>query len=158
VVAQYHDQGHIPTKLIAFDTTVNVSLGLPIRRTSVDHGTAHDIAWTGKASNVNMKAAIAYARKMADKIAENQTDKAHHEAHEEHEAARREEISHVPVAGRRAVVRLSASGGSAFFCQRMSNQYTKRISPICFLCESSCSSCLRCEFDSGFPAWVGREI
>jgi 4-hydroxythreonine-4-phosphate dehydrogenase len=69
VVAQYHDQGHIPTKLIAFDTTVNVSLGLPIRRTSVDHGTAHDIAWTGKASNVNMKAAIAYARKMADKIA-----------------------------------------------------------------------------------------
>jgi 4-hydroxythreonine-4-phosphate dehydrogenase len=69
VVAQYHDQGHIPTKLIAFDTTVNVSLGLPIRRTSVDHGTAHDIAWTGKASNENMKAAIAYARRMADKIA-----------------------------------------------------------------------------------------
>ena len=69
VVAQYHDQGHIPTKLIAFDTTVNVSLGLPIRRTSVDHGTAHDIAWTGKASNVNMNAAIAYARKMADRVA-----------------------------------------------------------------------------------------
>src|SRR5581483_5459649 len=66
VVAQYHDQGHIPTKLIAFDTTVNVSLGLPIRRTSVDHGTAFDIAWKGKASNVNMKAAIAYARKIAD--------------------------------------------------------------------------------------------
>lgn len=69
VVAQYHDQGHIPTKLIAFDTTVNVSLGLPIRRTSVDHGTAHDIAWTGKASNVNMKSAIAYARMMADRVA-----------------------------------------------------------------------------------------
>jgi 4-hydroxythreonine-4-phosphate dehydrogenase len=69
VVAQYHDQGHIPTKLIAFDETVNVSLGLPIRRTSVDHGTAHDIAWTGKAANINMKAAIAYARMMADKIA-----------------------------------------------------------------------------------------
>jgi 4-phospho-D-threonate 3-dehydrogenase / 4-phospho-D-erythronate 3-dehydrogenase len=69
VVAQYHDQGHIPTKLIAFDETVNVSLGLPIRRTSVDHGTAFDIAWTGKANNTNMKAAIAYARKMADVVA-----------------------------------------------------------------------------------------
>jgi 4-phospho-D-threonate 3-dehydrogenase / 4-phospho-D-erythronate 3-dehydrogenase len=66
VIAQYHDQGHIPTKLLAFDETVNVSLGLPIRRTSVDHGTAFDIAWTGKASNVNMKSAIAYARMMAD--------------------------------------------------------------------------------------------
>jgi 4-hydroxythreonine-4-phosphate dehydrogenase len=66
VVAQYHDQGHIPTKLIAFDETVNVSLGLPIRRTSVDHGTAFDIAWKGVADNTNMKSAIAYARRMAD--------------------------------------------------------------------------------------------
>ncbi len=65
VVAQYHDQGHIPTKLIAFDTTVNVSLGLPIYRTSVDHGTAFDIAWQGKADYVNLNAAIAYARRMA---------------------------------------------------------------------------------------------
>jgi 4-hydroxythreonine-4-phosphate dehydrogenase len=64
VVAQYHDQGHIPTKLIAFDTTVNISLGLPIQRTSVDHGTAFDIAWTGKAAHDNMLAAIAYARRM----------------------------------------------------------------------------------------------
>jgi 4-hydroxythreonine-4-phosphate dehydrogenase len=69
VVAQYHDQGHIPTKLIAFDETVNVSLGLPIRRTSVDHGTAHDIAWKGKASHVNMRAAVAYARMMAERAA-----------------------------------------------------------------------------------------
>ncbi|MFN0041354.1 MAG: 4-hydroxythreonine-4-phosphate dehydrogenase PdxA [Burkholderiales bacterium] len=69
VVAQYHDQGHIPTKLIAFDETVNVSLGLPIRRTSVDHGTAHDIAWQGKAANINMRAAIAYARMMAGRAA-----------------------------------------------------------------------------------------
>jgi 4-hydroxythreonine-4-phosphate dehydrogenase len=68
VVAQYHDQGHIPTKLVAFDETVNVSLGLPIRRTSVDHGTAFDIAWQGKASHVNMQAAIAYARRMADRL------------------------------------------------------------------------------------------
>jgi len=40
----YHDQGHIPMKLLAFDQGVNVSLGLPIIRTSVDHGTAFDIA------------------------------------------------------------------------------------------------------------------
>ncbi len=69
VVAQYHDQGHIPTKLIAFDTTVNVTLGLPIRRSSVDHGTAFDIAWTGKADHTNMKSAIAYAKMMADRMA-----------------------------------------------------------------------------------------
>jgi 4-hydroxythreonine-4-phosphate dehydrogenase len=65
VVAQYHDQGHIPMKLIAFDTTVNVSLGLPIDRASVDHGTAFGIAGTGKANHVNMQAAIAYGRKLA---------------------------------------------------------------------------------------------
>ncbi len=65
VVAQYHDQGHIPVKLIAFDTTVNVSLGLPIRRTSVDHGTAFDIAWQGRADATNLGAAIAYARRLA---------------------------------------------------------------------------------------------
>lgn len=69
VVAQYHDQGHIPTKLIAFDTTVNITLGLPIRRTSVDHGTAFDIAWTGKADHTNMRAAISYGRMMADRAA-----------------------------------------------------------------------------------------
>ena len=65
VVAQYHDQGHIPVKLIAFDTTVNVSLGLPIMRTSVDHGTAFDIAWQGRADATNMGSAIAYARRLA---------------------------------------------------------------------------------------------
>jgi len=65
VVAQYHDQGHAPSKLLAFDTTVNVSLGLPIRRTSVDHGTAFDIAWSGQADHVNMLAAIDYARRWA---------------------------------------------------------------------------------------------
>jgi len=65
VVAQYHDQGHIPIKLVAFDTAVNVSLGLPIDRTSVDHGTAFDLAGTGKAKHVNMIAAIAYARRLA---------------------------------------------------------------------------------------------
>ncbi|MBM3604147.1 MAG: 4-hydroxythreonine-4-phosphate dehydrogenase PdxA [Alphaproteobacteria bacterium] len=66
VVAQYHDQGHIPIKLVAFDTAVNVSLGLPIDRASVDHGTAFDIAGTGKANHVNMLSALSYARKLAE--------------------------------------------------------------------------------------------
>ncbi|MBL4813309.1 MAG: 4-hydroxythreonine-4-phosphate dehydrogenase PdxA [Rhodobacteraceae bacterium] len=65
VIAQYHDQGHIPIKLIAFDTAVNVSLGLPIDRCSVDHGTAFDIAGTGKANHVNMLSALDYASKLA---------------------------------------------------------------------------------------------
>ena len=64
VVAQYHDQGHIPVKLVAFDTAVNVSLGLPIDRTSVDHGTAFDIAGKGIAKHDNMLSAIAYARRL----------------------------------------------------------------------------------------------
>ena len=64
VVAQYHDQGHIPIKLVAFDTAVNVSVDLPIDRTSVDHGTAFDIAGKGIANHGNMNAAIAYARKL----------------------------------------------------------------------------------------------
>ncbi|APO78502.1 4-hydroxythreonine-4-phosphate dehydrogenase 3 (plasmid) [Rhizobium etli 8C-3] len=65
VIAQYHDQGHIPIKLVAFETAVNVSLGLPIDRVSVDHGTAFDIAGTGKANHANMLSAIAYAQLMA---------------------------------------------------------------------------------------------
>jgi 4-hydroxythreonine-4-phosphate dehydrogenase len=65
VIAQYHDQGHIPMKLVAFDTTVNVSIGLPIDRCSVDHGTAFDIAGTGQADHRNMMVAIGYARRLA---------------------------------------------------------------------------------------------
>lgn len=65
VVAMYHDQGHIPMKLLAFDSGVNVSIGLPIIRTSVDHGTAFDIAGTGKASAESMLAAIDVAVQMA---------------------------------------------------------------------------------------------
>jgi 4-hydroxythreonine-4-phosphate dehydrogenase len=64
VVAQYHDQGHIPVKLVAFDTAVNVSVELPIDRTSVDHGTAFDIAGKGIANHGNMNEAIAYARRL----------------------------------------------------------------------------------------------
>jgi 4-hydroxythreonine-4-phosphate dehydrogenase len=65
VVAMYHDQGHIPMKLLAFDNGVNVSMGLPVIRTSVDHGTAFDIAGTGKANEESLLAAIAVAAQMA---------------------------------------------------------------------------------------------
>lgn len=64
VVAMYHDQGHIPMKLLAFDSGVNVSLGLPIIRTSVDHGTAFDIAGKGIAREESMLAAIDVAVQM----------------------------------------------------------------------------------------------
>ena len=59
----YHDQGHIPMKLLAFDEGVNVTLGLPIIRTSVDHGTAFDIAGKGIANESSMLASIALAIK-----------------------------------------------------------------------------------------------
>ena len=66
VIANYHDQGHIPVKLIYFDQSVNVTLGVPFIRTSVDHGTAFDISYTNKARARNMVAAILYALKMVD--------------------------------------------------------------------------------------------
>lgn len=65
VVAMYHDQGHIPMKLLGFDTGVNVSVGLPIIRTSVDHGTAFDIAWKGIAKNDSLLKAIYLAERLA---------------------------------------------------------------------------------------------
>lgn len=65
VVSMYHDQGLIPLKLIHFDDGVNITLGLPIIRTSVDHGTAYDLAGKGIASTASMKAAILTAAKMA---------------------------------------------------------------------------------------------
>ncbi len=64
-VAMYHDQGLIPIKMLAFDTAVNVSLGLPIVRTSPDHGTAFDIAGTNQANPGSMKEAIRLACQLA---------------------------------------------------------------------------------------------
>lgn len=64
-VCMYHDQGHIPLKALAFDYAVNVTLGLPIIRTSVDHGTAFDIAWQGKAKVSSMTEAVKLAIKLA---------------------------------------------------------------------------------------------
>src|SRR5258708_33432886 len=61
----YHDQGHIAAKMMDFEKTVSVTLGLPVLRTSVDHGTAFDIAGTGKASAVSMIEAIHVAAEYA---------------------------------------------------------------------------------------------
>jgi 4-phospho-D-threonate 3-dehydrogenase / 4-phospho-D-erythronate 3-dehydrogenase len=65
VVCMYHDQGHIPLKLVDFEGGVNTTLGLPIIRTSVDHGTAFDIAWKGVASTKSLVAALEMAAKLA---------------------------------------------------------------------------------------------
>ncbi len=65
VVAMYHDQGHIPMKLLDFEGTVNISLGIPIIRTSVDHGTAFDIAGKNQADARSMKQAMRMAARMA---------------------------------------------------------------------------------------------
>jgi 4-phospho-D-threonate 3-dehydrogenase / 4-phospho-D-erythronate 3-dehydrogenase len=65
VVAMYHDQGHIPMKLIDFEGTVNISLGIPIIRTSVDHGTAFDIAGKNLADPRSLKQAMRVAARMA---------------------------------------------------------------------------------------------
>ncbi len=64
VVAMYHDQGLIPLKLVHFDTGVNVTLGLPVVRTSVDHGTAYDIAWKGIARPTSLRSAVNFALDM----------------------------------------------------------------------------------------------
>lgn len=64
-ICMYHDQGHIPLKALAFDIAVNTTLGLPIVRTSVDHGTAFDIAWQGVASPSSLKHAIQLAVQFA---------------------------------------------------------------------------------------------
>ena len=73
VVAMYHDQGCIPMKVFDFDNTVNVTLGLPIVRTSVDHGTAFDIAGKHQADAQDMKAAMRLAVKMSENAAANST-------------------------------------------------------------------------------------
>ncbi|MEQ1854673.1 MAG: 4-hydroxythreonine-4-phosphate dehydrogenase PdxA [Chthoniobacteraceae bacterium] len=65
VVCMYHDQGHIPVKMIAFDSAVNTTLGLPVTRTSVDHGTAFDIAWQGIANPGSLFSAVRLAAKLA---------------------------------------------------------------------------------------------
>ena len=65
VLSLYHDQGHIAAKTLDFERTISLTLGLPFLRTSVDHGTAFDIAWQGKASTVSMIEAILVAARYA---------------------------------------------------------------------------------------------
>jgi 4-hydroxythreonine-4-phosphate dehydrogenase len=65
VVAMYHDQGHVALKTIGFERAVNVTLGLPIVRTSVAHGTAFDIAWTGRAGTSSLIEAVNVAARLA---------------------------------------------------------------------------------------------
>jgi 4-hydroxythreonine-4-phosphate dehydrogenase len=65
VVAMHHDQGHIPVKITEFERSYTVTLGLPMVRTSVDHGTAFDIAWQGVASPQSLIAAILAAVQLA---------------------------------------------------------------------------------------------
>jgi len=64
-VCMYHDQGLIPFKTLSFEDGVNVTLGVPIVRTSVDHGTAFDIAWQGAASHTSLVMAVRLASKLA---------------------------------------------------------------------------------------------
>lgn len=66
IVSMYHDQGHIPFKMLAFNRGVNSTMGLPIIRTSPDHGTAFEIAWKGKADTGSLKAALTTAIKRAN--------------------------------------------------------------------------------------------
>jgi 4-hydroxythreonine-4-phosphate dehydrogenase len=70
LVAMYHDQGLIPVKLVDFEESVNATLGLPIVRTSPDHGTAYDIAGTGTARSVSMRRALELAMQMIDRRAQ----------------------------------------------------------------------------------------
>lgn len=69
IVCMYHDQGHIPLKLLGFDRGVNVTIGLPFVRTSVDHGTAFELAGTGRASTGSLKAAWELARQLVARSA-----------------------------------------------------------------------------------------
>ncbi len=78
VVAMYHDQGHAPVKMLGLDVGVNITVGLPVVRTSVDHGTAFDIAGTGQADEASMLEAIRQAvtlapRRAAARLAQGQT-------------------------------------------------------------------------------------
>jgi len=64
-ICMYHDQGHIPLKVLAFDSAINTTLGLPVIRTSVDHGTAFDIAWQGKANPNSLMQAVLLAARLS---------------------------------------------------------------------------------------------
>jgi len=74
ILSMYHDQGHIPFKMLAFDRGVNSTLGLPVIRTSVDHGTAFEIAWKGIADTGSLEAALSLAIVRARTVKQEQTN------------------------------------------------------------------------------------
>ena len=74
VVAQYHDQGLIPVKYLGVDEGVNITVGLPFVRTSVDHGTAFDIAGTGKASHASLRVAVEQAAMLSQSTFESRRE------------------------------------------------------------------------------------
>jgi 4-hydroxythreonine-4-phosphate dehydrogenase len=74
VVAMYHDQGHIALKLLGMHRAVNVTLGLPIVRTSVAHGTAFDLAWQGRAETSSMLEAVRVAAELASSSLRQETE------------------------------------------------------------------------------------
>lgn len=78
VVAMYHDQGHVAIKTVGFDRAVNVTLGLPIVRTSVAHGTAFDIAWQGKADTTSLISATRVAARIVEGKRAIETDRQQH--------------------------------------------------------------------------------
>ena len=67
VIAMYHDQGHGPVKVLGIEAGVNITIGTPVVRTSVDHGTAFDIAGTGKVDERSMIEALRQAAELAPK-------------------------------------------------------------------------------------------
>jgi 4-hydroxythreonine-4-phosphate dehydrogenase len=71
VIAMYHDQGHGPVKVLGLESGVNITIGLPVVRTSVDHGTAFDIAGTGKADERSLLEAIRQAVELAPQSESN---------------------------------------------------------------------------------------
>jgi 4-hydroxythreonine-4-phosphate dehydrogenase len=76
VVAMYHDQGLAPLKMLAFGNAVNVTVGLPIIRTSVDHGTAYDIAGKGCADPASLLEAIKLAASMSGRDQQKREERA----------------------------------------------------------------------------------
>jgi 4-hydroxythreonine-4-phosphate dehydrogenase len=71
VVAMYHDQGHPPIKVLGIEAGVNITVGLPVIRTSVDHGTAFDLAGTGAADERSMMEALRQAAELARESSAN---------------------------------------------------------------------------------------
>lgn len=89
VVAMYHDQGHGPVKVLGLENGVNITLGLPVIRTSVDHGTAFDIAGTGRADEGSLLTALRAAARLASAVAGDEERDGQRGVHEDEEHSAR---------------------------------------------------------------------